>query len=78
MKVDRLAHGSIDLNRGGIVFDKGFDKGIMSDGSLSRTTLTMRDPQGAIIWQTACIYLSKDFDRQKTLSELEAEDFKRL
>ncbi|GAB4490203.1 MAG: hypothetical protein OHK006_22780 [Thermodesulfovibrionales bacterium] len=76
--VNRLAYGSIDLTRGGIILEQGFEKGFVADGFLSKTTVTMKDPEGDVLWQKSYIYLSKDFDREKTLDELEADDYVQL
>lgn len=34
----------------------------------------MKDPEGNILWQKSFIYLSKDFDREMSLEDLEAEN----
>ncbi len=73
--VNRIAYGSIDLTRGGIILEQGFEKGFVTDGFLSKTTVTMKDPEGEVIWQKCFIYLSKDFGREMTLDELEADDY---
>jgi len=74
LDVKRLAYGSIDLTRGGIILDRGMDKGIVADGFMSKTVVTMKDPQGDVLWQKSYIYLSKDYDRGMSLDELEAND----
>lgn len=74
LDVKRLAYGSIDLTRGGIILDRGMDKGIIADGFLSKTVVTMKDPQGDVLWQKSYIYLSKDYDRGMSVDELEAND----
>lgn len=73
--VNRLAYGSIDLTRGGIILEQGFDKGFIADGFLSKTTVTLKDPGGEVLWQKCYIYLSKDFDREMSLDELEADNY---
>ncbi len=73
--VKRLAYGSVDLTRGGIIIEHGLDKGIIADGFLSKTVVTMKDPQGEVLWQKGYIYLSKDFDREMSLDELEADNY---
>ncbi len=73
--VKRLAYGSVDLTRGGIIMEHGLDKGIITDGFLSKTVVTMKDPQGEVLWQKGYVYLSKDHDRGMTLDELEADDY---
>jgi len=74
LDVKRLAYGSIDLTRGGIILEHGVDKGVVADGFLSKTVVTMKDPQGDVLWQKSYIYLSKDYGREKSLQELEADD----
>lgn len=74
-KVNRVAYGSLDLTRGGIVLDRGLDKGFISKGFLSKTTVTMKDSQGEVLWQKAFIYLSENFGREMSLDELEADNF---
>lgn len=73
--VKRLAYGSVDLTRGGIIIERGLDKGVIADGFLSKTVVTMKDPQGEVLWQKGYVYLSKDFDRGMSLDELEADDY---
>jgi hypothetical protein len=58
--VKRLAYGYIDFLHGG------------GNGFLSKTTVTMKDPLGEILWQKSFTYVSKDYDRQKDIDELEA------
>jgi len=77
-KVSRVAYGSLDLTRGGVVFERGLDKGLVSDGFLSKTMVTMKDAEGEILWQKSFIYLSDNFGREKSLDELEADDYKLL
>ena len=77
-KVSRVAYGSIDLTRGGIVLERGFDKGVVSNGFLSKTTVTMKDPQGEVLWQKSFVYLSENFDRGMSVEELEADNFSLL
>lgn len=72
LDVKRLAYGSIDLTRGGIVFDRGLEQGIIAEGFLSKTVATMKTPQGDILWQKSFTYLSQDFDRAMSLDDLEA------
>lgn len=74
-KVNRVAYGSIDLTRGGIVFERGIDKGVVSNGFLSKVTVTMKDAAGEVLWKKSYIYLSENFDRNMSLDELEANDF---
>jgi hypothetical protein len=73
--VKRLAYGSVDLTRGGIIFERGLDRGVIADGFLSKTVVTMRDPKGEVLWQKGYVYLSKDHDRGMSLEELEADNF---
>jgi hypothetical protein len=75
LDVKRLAYGSVDLTRGGIIIERGLDKGVIADGFLSKTVVTMKDPQGEVLWQKDYVYLSKDFDRAMSLDELEADDY---
>lgn len=77
-RVNRVAYGSVDLTRGGVALERGLDKGIVSEGLLSKTTVTMKDSQGEVLWQKGFIYLSENFGRQKTLEELEADNFELL
>jgi hypothetical protein len=77
-KVNRVAYGSLDLTRGGIVFERGLDKGVISNGFLSKATVTMKDPQGEVLWQKSYLYLSENFDRNMSLEELEADNFNLL
>lgn len=74
-KVNRVAYGSLDLTRGGIILERGLDKGVISKGFLSKTTVTMKDPQGEVLWRKAFIYLSENFGREMSLDELEADNF---
>lgn len=74
-KVNRVAYGSLDLTRGGIVFERGLDKGVISNGFLSKATVTMKDSQGEVLWQKSYVYLSENFDRNMSLDELEADNF---
>ncbi len=74
LDVKRLAYGSIDLTRGGIILDRGMDKGVIADGFMSKTLVTMKGPQGDVLWQKSYVYLSKDHDRGMSLDELEAND----
>jgi len=74
LDIKRLAYGSIDLTRGGIILDHGMDKGVIADGFLSKTVVTMKNPQGDVLWQKSYVYLSKDYDRGMSLDELEAND----
>jgi len=78
LDVKRLAYGSIDLTRGGIILDRGMDKGIFCDGFMSKTVVTMKDPQGEVLWQKSYIYLSEDYDRGMSVEELEANDLSLL
>jgi hypothetical protein len=73
--VKRLAYGSIDLARGGIAFEHGLDKGLIVDGFLSKTVVTMKAPDGEVIWQKSYLYLSQDYDREMSLDVLEANNF---
>lgn len=74
-RVNRVAYGSIDLTRGGIVFERGLDKGVVSNGFLSKTVVTMKDAQGEVLWQRGYVYLSENFGREMSLEELEADNF---
>ena len=74
-KVNRVAYGSIDLTRGGIVLERGLDKGVISNGFLSKATVTMKDSQGEVLWQKSYVYLSENFDRNMSTDELEADNF---
>jgi hypothetical protein len=77
-KVSRVAYGSIDLTRGGIALERGLDKGVISNGFLSKTSVTMKDPQGEVLWHKSYVYLSENFDRNMSVDELEADDFSLL
>jgi len=77
-KVSRVAYGSLDLTKGGIVFERGLDKGLVTNGFLSKTMVTMKDSEGEVIWEKSYIYLSDNFGREKSLDELEADDYKLL
>jgi hypothetical protein len=77
-KVNRVAYGSLDLTRGGIVFERGLDKGMISSGFLSKATVTMKDSEGEVLWQKSYVYLSENFDRNMSLEELEADNFNLL
>lgn len=72
--VKRLAYGSIDLTRGGVALERGLDKGLIVDGFLSKTVVTMKAPDGEVLWQKSYLYLSKDYDRGMSLAELEANN----
>jgi len=74
LDVKRLAYGSIDLTRGGIIIERGMDKGVVANGFLSKTVVTMKDPQGDILWQKSYVYISEDYGRGMTVDELEAND----
>ncbi len=74
-KVNRVAYGSIDLTRGGVIFERGLDKGVISKGFLSKVTATMKDAQGEVLWQKTYLYLSENFDRAMDVDELEADNF---
>jgi hypothetical protein len=78
LDVKRLAYGSIDLTHGGIVMDRGMGKGVIADGFLSKTVVTMKDSQGEVLWQKSYVYLSEDYARVKSLDELEANDYSLL
>ena len=78
LDVKRLAYGSIDLTHGGIVIERGMDKGVIADGFLSKTVVTMKDPQGEVLWQKSFVYLSEDYARIKSIDELEANDYSLL
>jgi hypothetical protein len=75
LDVKRLAYGSIDLTRGGIIMDRGLDNGVFADGFLSKTVVTMKNQQGEVLWQKGYIYLSKDHDRAMSLEDLESNDY---
>jgi hypothetical protein len=66
IKVKRLAYGYLDFIRGG------------GNGFLSKTTITMKDQQDEVLWQKSFTYLSKDFNRDKSIDEFEADDAKLL
>ncbi|MBA4373977.1 MAG: hypothetical protein C0402_14095 [Thermodesulfovibrio sp.] len=74
LNVKRLAYGSIDLSRGGVVLDRGLDKGLIVDGFLSKTEVTLKDRQGEVLWQMSHLYLSKDFGRERPIDDLEADN----
>lgn len=64
-KVKKIAYGYLGPMRG---------KGFMSD-----TLVTMKDPQGEVLWQKDYTYMSKDFNRDdKELDEYEADNAKLL
>lgn len=65
-KVERLAYGYLGFIRGG------------GNGLLSKTSVTMKDPKGDILWQKTFTYQSKDFSRENDLNAFEAEDGKLL
>lgn len=65
-KVKRLAYGYLDFVRGG------------GNGFLSKTVVTMKDSNGEVLWQKSFTYLSKDFKRDKDITEFEADDGKLL
>jgi hypothetical protein len=73
--VKRLAYGSIDLTRGGVALEHGLDKGLIVDGFLSKTVVTMKARDGEVLWQKSYLYLSRDYGREKPLSELEANNY---
>jgi hypothetical protein len=75
LNVRRVAFGSLDLTRGGIILERGVDKGFASTGFLSKATVTIKDAQGEILGQKSYLYLSENFDRAMSLDELEANDF---
>jgi len=74
LDVKRLAYGSIDLTRGGIILERGMDKGFVANGFLSKTVITMKDLRGDVLWQKSYVYLSDDYDRGMSVDELEAND----
>lgn len=78
LDVKRIAYGTVDLTRGGVVLDRGMEKGVVADGFLSKTVVTMKNPQGDILWEKSYIYLSEDYNRGKTLDQLEADNFSLL
>lgn len=75
LEVKRLAYGSVDLTRGGIVLERGLDKGVIANGFLSKTVVTMKNQKGDVLWQKDYIYLSKDHDRAMSLEDLESNDY---
>ena len=77
-KVSRIAYGSIDLTRGAIALERGLSKGLFTKGLMTKTLVTMKDAQGEILWQRSYLYLSEDFKREKTVDELEADNYKQL
>lgn len=66
IRVKRLAYGYLDFIRGG------------GNGFLSKTVITMKDHEGDVLWQKTFTYLSKDFNRDRDVDELEADDGKLL
>ncbi len=66
-KVKRIAYGYLDFIRGG-----------GGNGLLCKTVVTMKDPNGEVIWQKSYTYLSKDFNRDKDIDEFEADNGKLL
>ncbi|GAB4410364.1 MAG: hypothetical protein OHK0032_06140 [Thermodesulfovibrionales bacterium] len=66
IRVKRLAYGYLDFIRGG------------GNGFLSKTVITMKDPEGDVLWQKSFTYLSKDFNRDRDVDEFEADDGKLL
>jgi hypothetical protein len=62
-KVGRLAYGYLD-----------FVRGSGSNGFLSKTTVTMKDQTGEVLWQRSFTYLSKDYGRDREIDEFEAEE----
>jgi hypothetical protein len=77
-KVSRIAYGSIDLTRGAIALERGLNKGLFTKGLMTKTLVTMKDPQGEVLWQRSYLYLSEDFGREKSMEELEADHYKKL
>lgn len=77
-KINRIAYGSIDLTRGGIALERGLDKGLFATGLLTKTLVTMKDNSGEVVWQKSYVYLSENFNREKSVDELEADNFKLL
>jgi hypothetical protein len=65
-KVKRVAYGFMDPLRGS------------GNNFYSKTVVTMKNPQGDVIWQKNFLYLSENFDRAKEIEELEADDAKLL
>lgn len=65
-KVKRVAYGFMDALRGS------------GNNFYSKTVVTMKDPQGNVIWQRNFLYLSENFDRAKEIEELEADNAKLL
>lgn len=65
-KVKRVAYGFLDPLRGS------------GNNFSSKTVVSMKDPQGNILWQKNFLYLSKNFDRSKSIDELEADDARLL
>jgi hypothetical protein len=78
LDIKRLAYGSIDLTRGGIILDRGMDKGVFCAGFMSKSVVTMKDPQGDVLWQKSYVYLSEDYDRGMSADELEANNLSLL
>lgn len=76
-KVNRIAYGSIDLSRGGIAFEEGTER-MSTTGLLTKTLVTMKDAAGEVLWQKTYVYLSEKFGREKTMDELEANNYKLL
>jgi hypothetical protein len=74
-EVKRLAYGTLDLTRGGVVMEGGrINKGIISDGFLSKTVVTMKDQKDEVLWQKSFTYLSADHDREMALDVLESDN----
>lgn len=65
-KVKRVAYGFLDPLRGS------------GNNFSSKTVVTMKGPQGEILWQKNFLYLSENFDRSKEIDELEADDARLL
>lgn len=66
-KVKRIAYGYLDFVRGG-----------GGNGLLCKTVVTMKDPDGEVLWQKSYTYLSKNFNRIKDIDEFEADEGKLL
>lgn len=65
-KVKRVAYGFLDPLRGS------------GNNFTSKTVVTMKDPQGNVLWQRKFVYLSENFDRAKEIDEFEADDARLL
>jgi len=65
-KVKRIAYGFLDPLRGS------------GNNFSSKTVVTMKGPQGEVLWQKNFLYLSENFDRSKEIDELETNNARLL